>query len=260
MINNKEVLRLLLFSILICMDLTFEKFRKLTAVTLIATIVFSFTAPVFAAIPTISQVTAVTTPTNDNTPNYTFTTDIAGTITYAGGCVSTTSPTALVGTNNITFDILPDNTYSTCTITVTDGVDVSNILNVNPFVVDTTAPAAPSIVSPAANSVLTTAAFDKVDWSDVTDVATPVTYVYSASFSAATNIDGSFVTPVYTSGALSSSEIPTTGTAAGVYYVSVKAVDVVANSSLWTTPIQITVDNTAPALSLPSNITVEATA
>lgn len=45
---------------------------------------FAFISPAFAAIPTISEVTAVVTPTSDNTPNYTFTTDVAGTITYAG--------------------------------------------------------------------------------------------------------------------------------------------------------------------------------
>lgn len=124
---------------------------------------------------------------------------------------------------------------------------------------DTTAPATPSIVSPAANSFLTTAALDKIDWTDVTDSSTPVTYVYSSSFSSTTNLDGSFAAPIYTSGALATSEIATAGTPAGVYYVSVKAVDAVGNSSPWATPIQITVDNTAPALNLPSNITQEAT-
>jgi len=131
--------------------------------------------------------------------------------------------------------------------------------NVAVTATDTTAPVAPSIVSPADNSFLTTASLDKIDWTDVTDSSAPVTYVYSSSFSATTNIDGSFAAPIYTSGALSTSEIATAGTPAGVYYVSVKAVDAVGNSSPWTTPIQITVDNTAPALSLPSNITQEAT-
>ena len=34
--------------------------------------------------PVIAEVTVVTTPTNDNTPNYTFSSDEAGTITYGG--------------------------------------------------------------------------------------------------------------------------------------------------------------------------------
>ena len=33
---------------------------------------------------TLAEVTAVTTPTNDSTPNYTFSTNEAGTITYGG--------------------------------------------------------------------------------------------------------------------------------------------------------------------------------
>ena len=38
--------------------------------------------------PVIAEVTAVTTPTNDNTPNYTFSSTEAGTITYGGSCSS----------------------------------------------------------------------------------------------------------------------------------------------------------------------------
>lgn len=114
---------------------------------------------------------------------------------------------------------------------------------------DTTPPPIPSITSPANNSVLKTSALDKVDWTDETDPSSPVTYIYSVSFSSAINIDGSFVSPLYTSGALSASEIPTAGTSEGVYYVSVKAVDSAGNSSSWTTPIKITVDNTAPIVS-----------
>ena len=32
--------------------------------------------------PSLSEITAVTTPTNDTTPNYTYNTDEAGTVTY----------------------------------------------------------------------------------------------------------------------------------------------------------------------------------
>ncbi len=41
--------------------------------------------------PVIAEVTAVTTPTNDSTPDYTFSSDEAGTITYGGSCSSSTS-------------------------------------------------------------------------------------------------------------------------------------------------------------------------
>ena len=48
--------------------------------------------------PTIAEVTLVTTPTNDNTPNYTFSSDEAGTITYGGPCSSNTT-SAIFGNN-----------------------------------------------------------------------------------------------------------------------------------------------------------------
>jgi len=67
----------------------------------------------------IEEVTAVTTPTIDTTPNYTFSSTKAGTITYGGSCSSSTT-IAIPGNNTITFNALADGTYDNCTITVTD--------------------------------------------------------------------------------------------------------------------------------------------
>ncbi len=88
--------------------------------------------------PAIAEVTAVTTPTNDNTPNYTFSSTEAGTITYGGSCSSgTTSATS--GNNTITFVTLSAGTYSDCTIIVTDSDgNASNTLAITTFIVDTT--------------------------------------------------------------------------------------------------------------------------
>ena len=69
--------------------------------------------------PNISEVTPVATPTNDSTPDYTFSSTEAGTITYGGPCSSSTT-IAVVGNNTITLNTLSDGTYSDCTITVTD--------------------------------------------------------------------------------------------------------------------------------------------
>ena len=69
--------------------------------------------------PFIEEVTAVITPTIDNTPNYTFSSTKAGTITYGGSCSSSTT-VAIAGNNTITLDTLSEGTYSDCTITVTD--------------------------------------------------------------------------------------------------------------------------------------------
>ena len=68
--------------------------------------------------PFIEEVTAVITPTIDNTPNYTFSSTKAGTITYGGSCSSITT-TAVVGNNTITFNALANGTYDDCTIRVT---------------------------------------------------------------------------------------------------------------------------------------------
>ena len=67
----------------------------------------------------LEEVTAVWTPNIDTTPNYTFSSNKAGTITYGGSCSSSTT-TAISGINTITLDNLSDGTYSNCTITVTD--------------------------------------------------------------------------------------------------------------------------------------------
>ena len=70
----------------------------------------------------IKEVTAVTTPTIDTTPNYTFSSTKAGTITYGGSCSSSTT-IAISGINTITLNTLSDGTYSNCTITVTENSD-----------------------------------------------------------------------------------------------------------------------------------------
>ena len=72
-----------------------------------------------ATAPLISEVTAIVTPSNDPTPDYTFSSSKAGTITYGGSCSSSTT-VAIAGNNSITLDTLSEGTYSDCTITVTD--------------------------------------------------------------------------------------------------------------------------------------------
>ena len=67
----------------------------------------------------VEEVTAVTTPNIDTTPNYTFSSSKAGTITYGGSCSSSTT-IAISGINTITFNALTDGTYNDCTITVTE--------------------------------------------------------------------------------------------------------------------------------------------
>ena len=67
----------------------------------------------------IYEVTAITSPTRDATPDYVFYSNMAGTITYGGSCSSSTT-SAISGNNTITLASLSDGTYSDCTITVTN--------------------------------------------------------------------------------------------------------------------------------------------
>ena len=95
--------------------------------------------------PVIAEVTAVTTPNNNSTPNYTFSSTEAGTITYGGSCSSSTT-SATSGNNTITLDSLSDGTYSDCTIIVTDSDgNASNTLAITSFIVDKTRPTVSSV-------------------------------------------------------------------------------------------------------------------
>ncbi|MCD9460038.1 choice-of-anchor D domain-containing protein [Marinibactrum halimedae] len=94
--------------------------------------------------PTVAEVTAVTTPTADNTPNVTFSTDEAGTLAVGGSCGSASEGAISSGNNTITLTqpdnttALADGTYSDCTITVTDATgNASTALTLTSFRVDT---------------------------------------------------------------------------------------------------------------------------
>ncbi len=87
--------------------------------------------------PMVKEITAVTTPTKDNTPSYTFKSSKAGTITYGGSCTSDNT-NATIGNNTITFSTLSDGTYSNCKLYVTSSTGVKgNALLVTSFTVDT---------------------------------------------------------------------------------------------------------------------------
>jgi hypothetical protein len=88
-----------------------------------------------ATAPIVAQLTAVTTPENDSTPDYTFSSDEAGTITYGGSCSSSTKE-AVSGNNTITLVSLSKGTYSDCTVTVTVTTgNASNTLTLSSFII-----------------------------------------------------------------------------------------------------------------------------
>ena len=102
--------------------------------------------------PIIKEVAAIASITNDSTPDYIFSSTVAGTITYGGSCSSSTT-TAVAGNNTITINTLSEGTYSDCTITVTDSngnVSSSHIISsftvvITPFIEEVTAVITPTI-------------------------------------------------------------------------------------------------------------------
>lgn len=99
----------------------------------------------------VSEITPVSTPTNNTAPSYTFNSTEAGTITYGGDCSSATTA-ATAGDNTITFNTLSAGTHSNCTIYVTDvSSNQSNTLSVTAFTIDLTAPTISSITTTLAS-------------------------------------------------------------------------------------------------------------
>ena len=92
----------------------------------------------------LTEVTAITTPTTDTTPDYTFSSTESGAITYGGSCSSSTT-SAISGNNTITLNTLSVRTYADCTITVSKTISteksekkLSGSLTITPFTVSST--------------------------------------------------------------------------------------------------------------------------
>ncbi len=88
--------------------------------------------------PTVTEVSPVSTPTRDQTPDYTFNTNEAGVISCANGC--SCSGNAAVGENTVTFDELDEGVYSECTLMVTDEAGNTGYTDVSEFTIDITKP------------------------------------------------------------------------------------------------------------------------
>lgn len=111
--------------------------------------------------PVLAQITAVSSPTNDTTPSYTFSADSVkqlpasanGTINFSGACGAGAPTSPLAGSNTITYTgLLADAVYSDCVITVTDAAgNTSSNLAVNTFEVDTIVAIVSSITTTDAN-------------------------------------------------------------------------------------------------------------
>ncbi len=86
------------------------------------------------ALPVITEVTPIPSPTTDSTPDYTFFSTETGTISYPNSACSSSTTVAQVGNNTITFNPLNHGTYGTCQIIVQDiSGNPSNTLTVSQF-------------------------------------------------------------------------------------------------------------------------------
>ena len=90
--------------------------------------------------PTLQEVTAITTPSNNTTPSYVFSSNEAGTITSSLTLTGDTAAEAS-NTNVVSFATLGAGTY-TPTVTVTDAAGNAGTKTLTSFVIDTTAPSA----------------------------------------------------------------------------------------------------------------------
>ncbi|MFA5946832.1 MAG: hypothetical protein WC813_02295 [Patescibacteria group bacterium] len=108
------------------------------------------------AVPTLTESVPVSSPTNDTTPAYTFTSNEAGSIAYGGDCSSSIT-TAVAGSNAISFNTLGAGSHTNCTIRVTDTAgNISAILAVSAFTIDVTAPTIAEVTPvPTATSDIT---------------------------------------------------------------------------------------------------------
>ena len=90
---------------------------------------------------------------NSNPPQYIFSSNEAGNISYPADCIAGTTPTTvrvMAGTHTITFDTLEEGrVYTGCTVTVSDAVGNFSSLTVPNFTVDTTMPTVDTITATA---------------------------------------------------------------------------------------------------------------
>jgi len=102
----------------------------------------------------LTEVTPIPSPDSDSTPDYTFNSPIAGTITYIGACSSATT-TSTVWNNTVTLNSLADGTYNDCYLKVTNASQITSYLHIWTFTISTdfTGPTITS-TSPTDNDLL----------------------------------------------------------------------------------------------------------
>ena len=99
--------------------------------------------------PVLTEVTRVTTPSNDASPDYVFKSNEAGTLSFPSGtsCSSNTGTSVTANVNKTatlkkptSLDDLDDGTYSDCLLKVADSSSNVAALSISTFVIDSTGP------------------------------------------------------------------------------------------------------------------------
>ena len=194
--------------------------------------------------PVLKQVTPVTTPTATTTPTYVFNTTKLGKIAYAGGCTSALATEATTtGDVAITFDHLSDGVYN-CTLTLTDSAgNVSNTLAVSEFRIDMTAP-----VVNAGGDEYVNAQVDQHATATDTDGSGVASYSWS-------QVSG-LGTVTFSPG--NAADTAVSAPTDGVYTLRLSATDNAGNVGHG--DMTLTWDTTAPVITAPADVTMEATA
>ncbi|KKR05734.1 MAG: Cna B domain-containing protein [candidate division WS6 bacterium GW2011_GWF2_39_15] len=132
-----------------------------------------------------------------------------------------------------------DGTYDLKVSATDKAGNVENTAYVYGITFDATAPAVPTLVSPADGAYIKPS-LAMLDWSDVTDPHGPVTYKYKSSWNG-----GGHYGPVSTG---TNSIINATASAYRTYSWQVQACDSFGNCSDWSGPWTVTIDGTAPTM------------
>ena len=180
-----------------------------------------------SAMALIVEVVPIPALSSNTTPTYVFNSDATGSIVYSGSCTAVTN-IAIVWDNDIIFDSFPDGTYSNCSITVDDGLGISNELLLTPFTIDTTPPVVTLVGSGTVDILLNSVYSDSgATWTDA--------------------VDGSGTIATYNSGTLNTAQT-------GSYILEYIQVDAAGNTGSTTRTVNVVEpDTTLPIISLIGN-------
>ena len=200
--------------------------------------------------PVVSESTAVTTPSNDTTPDVTIASTQAGTLAVGGSCGSGDEGAIAAGSTTITLtqtdnsSALADGSYSDCSVSVVDDAgNSSNVLTLTAFTIDATAPAAPSTPDMDAGSDSGSSNSD-----NITSDTTP-TFTGTAEANGTVNLNSSVDGAVGSSTADGSGNWSITAStlSSGAHNITASASDAVGNSGSASSALAITIDFSAPS-------------